>query len=136
MHKRIIMKTGFAEVQQIHIRIIKNWTNLNWNNSFVNPQWLPWSVVRNFWNHVPSTTRCYSKLAGRWNLEIFKIDQLQIKLFDCSLHLTKKQHYHRSTNAFKLVFSTKAFCKMGLKVQKIWKPYIFIVIPTIKYYCT
>ena len=77
-------------------------------------------------------------LAGRQNpgkFQNFK-NLLQIEMLGFSLRLTKVQHYYSSTNAFKLVFSAKAYCKVIFRSMKIRKPYIFIGIPTIKYYRT
>ena len=57
-------------------------------------------------------------------------------MFEFSFRLTKVQSYYSSTNAFKLVFSANACCKVAFRSAKIWKPYIFIAIPTVKYYRT
>ena len=37
---------------------------------------------------------------------------LKVKIFDLSLRLTKVQHHYSLTNAFKLVFSDKTYCKV------------------------
>ena len=54
-------------------------------------------------------------------------------MFNLSLRLTKVQHHYSLTNAFQLVFSGKAYCKVDFKREIFPKPYNFLPIPTIKY---
>ena len=111
------------------------WVNYLRNNSFVNPMRLCTFAVLNFWSCTPSITGSYGRLAG-WLADkiqlIFKIHYRSL----FALFITNVQHYYCCANAFKSVFSAKAYCKMVFKCAKIWKPQIFMAIPTIKYYRT
>ena len=103
----------------------EGWKETSWhsgrNNSFINRVLITF-VLRNFWSCTPSTSGFYGR----------QTKSRQIKIFHFSLRLTKVQCYYNSTNAFKLIFLAKACCKAVFKSAKqIWKPYIFIVIPTI-----
>ena len=75
---------------------------------------------------MPIASGSYGRLADEIQVNFKKL--LHIEMLEFLLHLTKAQHYYSSTNAFKLL---KPIVRWFLKVNKIQKPYTFIVIPTI-----
>ena len=96
------------------------WTNLNRNNNFINPQQLPLLCGISGTMHLGVVGLTAGWLAGRQNPS-----GQNVRVF---------ASFNKGTALLQqLVFSAKACCNVVFKsAKKIWKPYI----STIKYYHT
>ena len=95
------------------------WVNRLQNNIFVNLPPLPLLCEISGALHLAQP----GLMAGWWadeiqvNFEIFEVGCRSKYFTQLSVRVTKVQHHYSLTNAFQLVFSCKACCKVDFTVQ-------------------
>ena len=90
------------------------WVNCLRNKIFINPPPLPLLCEISGALHLAQPGLTAGWQAGRRNTGEFRNfpSWLYVEIFDLSFRLTKVQHHYSLTNAFQLVFSDKAYCKV------------------------
>ena len=88
-----------------------HWINRLQNIIFVNPPPLSLLCVISGALHLAQPGLTAGRLAGRRNTGEFRTFQSWLYV-DLLLCLTKVQHHYSLTNAFQLVFLSKAYCKV------------------------
>ena len=92
------------------------WVNRLRNKIFVNPPPLPLLCEISGALHLAQPGHTAGRLADeiQVNFEIFKVDCTCRSKYSTyrRFRLTKVQHHHSLTDAFQLVFSGKAYCKV------------------------
>ena len=85
---------------------------------------------------MPSTSGSYGRLAGRLTYKMrldFKIFKIPYRLCYFLLRLISLQSYYSVINVFQSAFLSITYFKVCFEACKIWLPFVFMSMPTVKY---